>query len=111
MKTNTVLAHSISSYTINFDSCDPANPITGTDISYSVELAGGGAAPSWFNLNTASGTFNFSPTAEISSDQAYDIVVKASGDNTHFDREKTFRLTVQPNNKAPVLGTKPTATL
>lgn len=95
---------------MNYDSCDPLNVITATDISYSIELAGGGAAPSWFNYNSATRTFSFSPTTEITADAVYSIVIKATADSIHFD-EETFTLTVQPNNKAPVFDTTPAATL
>ena len=105
------LAFSHSAYNLNFAYCDPLDVKTSADISLSVELAGSLPAPAWFNYDPLTGSFNFQPATEIFADTLYDIVVRATTDSALFDEEKTFTLTVKPNNFAPALSTSPAASI
>lgn len=90
MKAFETLSFTHSAYTLNFAYCDPLDVKTAADISLSVELSGGAAVPAWFNYDSSTGSFNFSPVTEIFADQTYDIVVKATTDSVLYDEEKTF---------------------
>ena len=78
---------------------------SGDVLTYSAELQGGGALPSWLSFNTATGVFSGTPAD--SDVGAINVTVNAQDPAGATATARTFALTVNNVNDAPTAGVIP----
>ncbi|RYY76393.1 MAG: DUF4347 domain-containing protein [Gammaproteobacteria bacterium] len=86
-------------FTFTFASDIAADQDIGDSITYSVQLAGGGALPSWLTYDSATRTFNGTPTNANVGTLSIDVIATDTSNNTVTD---TFDIVISTGNTPPV---------
>ncbi len=78
-----------------------ADPDVGDTLTYSAQLAGGGALPAWLSFNAATRTFSGTPTNADLGSVSIDVIADDGNGGTITD---TFTITVNDVNDAPTVA-------
>lgn len=78
-----------------------SDPDAGDTLTYSAQLAGGGALPTWLSFDAATRTFNGTPTNSDVGTVSIDVIANDGNGGTVTD---TFDIVVANTNDAPVVA-------
>ncbi len=92
-------------FNYSFGSNVAGDPDIGDSLTYSVQLAGGGALPAWLSYDANTRTFSGTPTNANAGTVSIDVIATDTGNNTVTD---TFNIVISAGNTPPV-NTVPSA--
>jgi hypothetical protein len=86
-------------FSFSFNADVASDPDIGDTLTYSAQLSGGGALPSWLSYNATTRTFSGTPTNADVGTLTINVIATDSGNNTATD---TFNLVIATGNAPPV---------